>query len=480
MSESMRSILLVDGNREAREGLAVMLRKHIGCVVLETPGPAEAIEILVEQEISLVITDLFAPKQAGIELLKQIRSQHPQVAVIVSVPYGDRDSVVEALRRGAIFYIHSPYDFEEAVIATARALEHHELLVHQQKRSPKISKNDGFQGIIGQASKMRDLFRNLEKVAEDGESNVLIHGESGTGKELVARATHALSPRKGKNFVPVNCAAIPDELLESELFGYVKGAFTGANQSKMGRIQYADGGTLFLDEIGDMKPSLQAKLLRVIQEREFEPVGGVKPVSVNVRIVAATHRDLEAGVAEGRFREDLFYRLSVVPLHIPPLRERTDDIPVLIEKFVQVFNRGRKNGLKGFAPNAIAALLEYQWPGNVRELENLVQRMSILFAGEVVTASDLPEKYQRTGDIQVKEEPVVSTEVTSDEAPGTENFDFNALVSDFEDRLILKALTKTGGNKKEAAKLLNLKRTTLIEKIKKKQLEGSVPPESLP
>jgi DNA-binding NtrC family response regulator len=220
-------------------------------------------------------------------------------------------------------------------------------------------------------------------------------------------------------------------------------------------------------------------LLRVIQEREFEPVGGVKPVSVNVRIVAATHRDLEAGVAEGRFREDLFYRLSVVPLHIPPLRERKDDIPILIEKFVQVFNRGRKNGLKGFAPNAISALLEYQWPGNVRELENLVQRMSILLAGEVVTAADLPEKYQRAGDIQVKEEPLAATAVAFEPELDHENFDFNVLVSDFEDRLILKALTKTGGNKKEAAKLLNLKRTTLIEKIKKKQLEGSLPPENL-
>ena len=476
MSESMRSILLVDGNREAREGLAVMLRKHIGCVVLESQSPAEALEALQDQDISLVITDLFAPRQGGIELLKQVRADHPQVAVIVSVPYGDRDSVVEALRRGAIFYIHSPYDFEEAVIATARALEHRDLLVHQQKRSPKISKSDGFHGIIGQSPKMLRLFSILEKVAEDGESNVLIHGESGTGKELVARATHAYSPRKGKNFVPVNCAAIPDELLESELFGYVKGAFTGANQSKIGRIQYADGGTLFLDEIGDMKPALQAKLLRVIQEREFEPVGGVKPVSVNVRIVAATHRDLESAVAEGRFREDLYYRLSVVPVHIPPLRERKEDIPTLIEKFVQVFNRGRKNALKGFAADAMAALLEYPWPGNVRELENLVQRMSVLHADDWVSAADLPEKYQVPGQA-AGETPGASVVDECVEGMSEENFDFNSLVSDFEDRLILKALTKTGGNKKEAARLLNLKRTTLIEKIKKKQLEAEVPPE---
>ncbi len=474
MSEEMRSILLVDSNRQAREGLAVMLRKHIGCVVMESQSPAEALEILAEQEVSLIITDLFLPKRAGIELLKEARTLNPQVAVIVGVPYGDRDSVVEALKRGAIFYINSPYDFEEAVIATARALEHHELLVHQQKRSPKISKSDGFHGIIGQSQKMKRLFNLLEKVAVDGESNVLIHGESGTGKELVARATHGLSPRKGKNLVPVNCAAIPDDLLESELFGYIKGAFTGANQAKMGRIQYADGGTLFLDEIGDMKPALQAKLLRVIQEREFEPVGGVKPISVDVRIVAATHRDLEKAVEEGTFREDLYYRLSVVPLVIPPLRERKEDIPVLIDKFVQVFNRGKKNALKGFSLDAMAALIEYPWPGNVRELENLVQRMAILHSGEVVTVATLPEKYQgEHGCREDADEDMSSADLLA--GLEDDNFDFNALVSDFEDRLILRALAKTGGNKKEAAKLLNLKRTTLIEKIKKKQLEGSLP-----
>ncbi|MEJ2199515.1 MAG: sigma-54 dependent transcriptional regulator [Desulfuromonadaceae bacterium] len=453
--------------------MAVMLRKHIECVVLEAQNPSEATEVLEDRDVSLVITDLFLPKLAGLELLKQVRAQHPHVGVIVSVPYGDRNSVVEALKRGAIFYINSPYDFEEAVIATARALEHHELRVNQQKRSSKISKSDGFHGIIGQSQKMRDLFSMLQKVAEDGESNVLIHGESGTGKELVARATHAFSPRKGKNFVPVNCAAIPDDLLESELFGYIKGAFTGANQTKIGRIQYADGGTLFLDEIGDMKPSLQAKLLRVIQEREFEPVGGVKPISVDVRIVAATHRDLEASVAEGRFREDLYYRLSVVPLIIPPLRERKDDIPVLIEKFIQVFNRGKKNVLKGFSPAALASLVEYPWPGNVRELENLVQRLSILHAGELVDAADLPEKYQVDGSVSAAECPSHSKDVETREDLDPETFDFNTLVSDFEDRLILRALTKTGGNKKEAARLLNLKRTTLIEKIKKKQLEGA-------
>ncbi len=475
MSDSLRSILLVDADRAAREGLAVMLRKHIGCVVLEAKSPEEALGVIEKQDVSLLITDLFLPKREGIELLKKVPKVNPQVATIVSIPYGERESIVESLKFGAIFYINSPYDYEEAVIATARGLEHHELMVYQQKRAPKISKRDGFHGILGESPKMRKLFQLLERVAADGTSTVLIQGESGTGKELVARATHALSPRRNKNFVPVNCAAIPDDLLESELFGYVKGAFTGANQSKMGRVQYADGGTLFLDEIGDMKPALQAKLLRIIQEKEFEPVGGVKPVSVDVRIVAATHRDLEKAVEEGTFREDLYYRLSVVPLHIPPLRERKGDVTLLMEKFVMVFNRGKKLGLKGFAPDAITALQAYPWPGNVRELENLVQRMVILHGGDgMVRASDLPAKYLSHVDLEAIQDadPEVSDSGGMDVSIDEEGFDFNAVVSDFEDRLILQALSRTDGNKKEAAKLLNLKRTTLIEKIKKKQLDS--------
>jgi transcriptional regulator with PAS, ATPase and Fis domain len=286
--------------------------------------------------------------------------------------------------------------------------------------------------------------------------------------------------------VPLNCAAIPDELLESELFGYIKGAFTGAAQSKQGRIQYAEGGTLFLDEIGDMKPALQAKLLRVLQEKEFEPVGGLKPIKADVRIVAATHRNLEEAVRTGSFREDLYYRLSVVPLQIPPLRERKEDIPLLIEKFMQVYNRGRKRGLTGFSADAMAALKNYAWPGNVRELENLVQRLTILHADGLVRGADLPEKYREGLNLEDLAEEQVAEAVTTSEAaalsgrgegvpipePLEDQADFNALVSDFEDRLILQALSRTGGNKKEAAALLNLKRTTLLEKIKKKQLDS--------
>ncbi len=475
----MRSILLVDSDRQSRETLAVMLRKEIDCPVLEVETPEEALASLESQDVSLLITDLFAPKNLGIELIKDVLRKNPEVVAVIALPNGHREAAVKALQAGALFYLNKPYHFDEAVIVTARSLEHHDLLIHKEKRGPKIRKTEGFHGIIGSSANMQQLFGIVERVAEDGESTVLIQGDSGTGKEMVAKAIHAYSPRSGKNFVPLNCAAIPDELLESELFGYIKGAFTGAAQSKQGRIQYAEGGTLFLDEIGDMKPALQAKLLRVLQEKEFEPVGGVKPIKADVRIVAATHRNLEEAVKRGSFREDLYYRLSVVPLQIPPLRERKEDIPLLIEKFMQVYNRGRKKGLLGFGADAMAALKNYRWPGNVRELENLVQRLAILHSEGLVRAADLPEKYREglvledlVEDVPEVEAVVSAAEPASSAEPLEDKADFNTLVSDFEDRLILQALSRTGGNKKEAAELLNLKRTTLLEKIKKKQLDG--------
>lgn len=337
-----------------------------------------------------------------------------------------------------------------------------------------------FGGMIGQSAQMRELFELISCVAEEGDSTVLIQGESGTGKELIARAVHEHSPRNNGAFVPVNCAAIPDDLLESELFGYVKGAFTGAQQSKIGRIQFANGGTLFLDEIGDMKPNLQAKLLRVLQEREVEQVGGVKPIKVDVRVIAATHQNLEGLVADGRFREDLYYRLAVIPLLAPPLRERQDDITLLVDRFVERFSRRKSDRKTTFDAIAMHSLKVYPWPGNVRELENLMQRMVILHRGKRISLKELPEKYRSEDDEALMAEQVerqqvvgVAEQIAAPEvAWSDEGIDFNQLISDYEDKLILLALSKTEGNKKEAARLLNLKRTTLIEKIKKKNLEG--------
>ncbi len=474
---AMRAILLVKDDLQTREQLAALLRKAIECVVLEADHPDAAQAIMKVEQVGLLITDLFPPENKGLELQRATHQLTPETAIIVCVPEGAWAAGGEALRSGAFSIVKGPYDLSEVVIAAARGLQYHDMLVHREKQGPKLRKSEGYHGIIGESAPMRRLFDFVDKVAEDDCSTVLIQGETGTGKELVARAIHARGPRHGKNFVPVNCAAIPDDLLESELFGYVKGAFTGANVSKIGRVQYAHGGTLFLDEIGDMKPALQAKLLRVLQEKEYEPLGSVKPQAVDVRIVAATHRDLEKAVADGNFREDLFYRLSVLPLNIPPLRERKEDIPLLIAKFIAVFNRNRRSAFLGFEAKSLEALVDYAWPGNVRELENLVQRMAILHGGAMATRHDLPSKYAANA----RNLPaLVDADETGPRPPAAlfqpgVGVDFNALIEEYENSLIRQALETSGGNKKEAAILLGLNRTTLLEKIKKRRLHGHAP-----
>jgi len=462
---SKRNLLIVDDNQDERQRAAATLRDKAGCVVLEAGSCSQASEILATHDITILITTPFLPAREGFELVRRAHVSNPQIVAIAAIPDSERQLVTEALQVGVFFHVATPYDFSELVITVARGFRYHELQVYHREEPGGTRRSTGFQGIIGESQPMLHLFDLIERVSVEGSSTVLIHGDSGTGKELVARAIHVMSPRHGGNFVPVNCAAIPEELLESELFGYVKGAFTGATQAKTGRIRYADGGTLFLDEIGDMKPALQAKLLRVLQEREFEPVGGLKSVPVDVRVVAATHRDLEKLVAEGTFREDLYYRLSVIPLVVPPLRKRTDDIPLLAEEFIRILSRNRKTELKGFSNEALDALKKYAWPGNVRELENLIQRLLILHDGEVVELDDLPERYR------TKTEQQADVDLSGDILPWSDDgVDFNSLVSAFENRLIIKALQAADGNKKEAARLLNLNRTTLLEKIKKKQL----------
>ena len=308
-------------------------------------------------------------------------SNNPRNLLIAAVPEDDQKITSKIIEFKPFFYISRPYDPTEVRLVLKRALEKCD---HLRKNRNSNSLQEEFCGIIGKSPQMRNIFDLISRVADDDYSTVLIRGESGTGKELVAKAIHSQSRRNSKNFVPVNCAAIPDDLLESELFGHTKGAFTGASQSKQGRIQYADGGTLFLDEIGDMKPTLQAKLLRVLQEKEFEPVGGLKATKVDTRILAATHCDLEQLVAEGTFREDLYYRLSVIPLNIPPLKSRREDIPLLLEFFTHIYTTERGREKFSFSDEALQILLRYNWRGNVRELENLVQHMSILFSGRTI------------------------------------------------------------------------------------------------
>lgn len=312
--------------------------------------------------------------------------------------------------------------------------------------------------LIGEEPSLKKVLRLVAKVAET-DSSVLILGESGTGKELIARAVHEQSPRVNKPFVPINCGAIPENLLESELFGHVKGAFTGANQTRAGRFELADGGTIFLDEIGEMPMLLQVKLLRVLQERSFEPVGGSKPVNVNVRVVAATNKDLEEEVSEGRFREDLYYRLNVVELNLPPLRRRQGDIPLLCEYFNNRLEATRGRSIRGFTSEAMDKLKKYRWPGNVRELENVVERLTVFCMDESVEVDDLPEKLLRAS----------PSKRSSFDLPD-EGVDLRQLLNDLEESMLRQALEKTGWNKNKAATLLSMNRTTLVEKLKKRNM----------
>jgi transcriptional regulator with GAF, ATPase, and Fis domain len=334
-----------------------------------------------------------------------------------------------------------------------------------QKQPPK---KHNFKGLIGNSPLMKGVYELIEKIA-DTDSTILITGESGTGKELVAKIIHYNNSRSQAPFDPLNCAAIPKDLLESELFGHEKGAFTGALNTRVGRFELAHNGTLFLDEIGELDPSLQVKLLRVLQEKEFERVGGVKTIKIDVRILVATNKDLERAIREGKFREDLYYRLNVIPLNLPPLREKIEDIPLLVNHFVQEFAKKRKREPLKFSGEAMQYLIRYRWPGNVRELENLIERLTILVGKDVVTASDLPEKFHQITVAQTTDR--LHTRQMMDFNFPEYGIDINSVVENMERNLILKALEKTGGVKNRAAKLLGLNRTTLIEKMKKMKIE---------
>ncbi len=460
------TILVVEQGDSQKNTLVDFLEKKTRASVLHAGNPSQALSIIDSyKNLELLITDLFLPQKLGLELIQKAVSKNPATVPIVLMPPGDRRLIVESLQAGAHCYVGIPYDYREILEVIKNCLEYQKLLLIDMKQKPALRKSDGFCGIIGESPPMKELFRIIESISSCEHGNVLLQGESGTGKELVARAIHELTPGRSRhNFVPVNCAAIPEDLLESELFGYEKGAFTGANRPKIGRFQHADKGTLFLDEIGDMKPGLQAKLLRVLQEQVFEPIGSVKSIKIDIRVVAATNCDLEKLVSDGKFREDLYYRLNVIPISLPPLKERTGDIPHLVEKFLLMYNRGRKNVIRGFSSGAMQMLKAYEWPGNVRELQNLVQRLCILHNQPVVDPDALPEKFKKL--VKVDKKPIDNIEYNN-----FDQLDFHAMTIDFENRLILHALFKTNWNKKEAAKMLKMKRTTLLEKIKRRNLK---------
>ena len=402
------------------------------------------------------------PGVDGIELIQHIRRLDPDAVCIVVTGFGSPERSIEALKAGAFWFIEKSYERLETVgCLIDKALEHRRMKTRTVQLQRQLQVRYGFENVIGESRALQNTLDMVRKVAST-DVTVLIRGESGVGKDLIARALHYNSRRRDQPFVPVNCGAIPEQLLESELFGHVRGAFTGAHRDRQGRFSVADGGTLFLDEIGDMSPTLQTKLLRVLQEQEFEPVGSSKTERVNVRIVAATNQDLKKLIQERRFREDLYFRLSVVPIEIPPLRAHREDIPLLLEHFLKVQRREFPE-LLGITEGAQKRLIEYGWPGNVRELESLVARLTILRRSGWITEEDLPP--------EVSGSPVVVHRVTLP----PEGLDFGAIVDAFESDLIHQALEATNWNKNRAAQLLLLKRTTLVEKIRSKRISRTRP-----
>lgn len=454
-------ILVIDDEWNIRDILSNVLQAEGFDVECADDGQV-GIEKLNEQTYDLVITDLKMPKVSGMDVLKHIQSMNAPTLGIVATGYGSIESAVEALRIGAYDYITKPFHLDEIKSRVNRAREYQSVMSENKTLKRQLLSSNKIESLVGNSIPMQQLRQMVLNVA-DSDSTVLILGDSGTGKELVAKAIHFHSDRANRPLIPVNCGAIPEELLESELFGHVKGAFTGATNNRIGRFQLADGGTIFLDEIGDMSPKLQVKILRVLQEQQLEPVGSTKTINVNVRVLAATNRNLERDVADGRFREDLYYRLNVIPIHIPGLRQRRDDIPVLIQHFIDQFAAAKNRSIKRFTERAMSCLCNYDWPGNVRELENLVERMTILYQNREIDAEDLPEKF--SGLTRTAPEPPKTGEIPDS------GVDFYELVDAYERTLINKALEKAGGVKNRAATLLNIKRTTLVEKMKKKGFE---------
>ena len=458
---SAGKILISDSGRKSRDLVSAFLTYH-GYEIANCESNSLIFDTIRDQNVAIVIAELSNLHVIAPDFLEKASEINP---LIVLIGYGSsEDKIPHPANSESFFFLPQPLNLDELESLVMRAAESQAMRILDAAPGAERHPHILCSTIIGRSTPMQSLFSMIEKIAESS-ATVLIQGESGTGKELAARAIHQLGDRNARNFVPVNCAAIPDDLLESELFGHVKGSFTGAYANRAGRFEMADKGTLFLDEIGDMKPNLQVKILRVLQNKEFEPVGASKSQKVDARIIAATNKDLEQLVATRDFREDLFYRLSVIPITIPPLRERREDIPLLLNNFLTRFNSDRKHAVKGFSRDTLDILCNYSWPGNVRELENLVERMVILKNAGFITPDDLPDKYL-SGQVQIQ---VPTLMTVTDELPDN-GICLNSAVDAFENNLIQQALARTGGNKKEAASLLNLKRTTLIEKLKKKNL----------
>jgi two-component system, NtrC family, response regulator AtoC len=461
MADSAKHLLLVEDEAALREVVAEQLADR-GFAVRQAESGEAALAALAEFAFDIIVTDLRLPGIDGSAVVEAAVGRYPDIIAIVVTGYGTVKDAVAAIKRGASDFVNKPFQIDELLHALESALEQRRLKSENAYLRAQLEERYRFEGVIGKGRAMSRLFQLLETVAPTS-STILITGETGTGKEVVARAIHQGSARRAQRFVAINCTAIPETLLEAELFGHVRGAFTGAVGNRQGRLEQAHRGTLFLDEVGNMSSALQMKLLRVLQEREFERVGETHTTKVDVRIIAATNSDLGRLVADGQFREDLFYRLNVIPVELPPLRDRKEDIPLLVQHFLDKFHAegmaaGALRAPLTVAQDAMRRLMAYSWPGNVRQLENAVERAVAISAGRAqIDAADLP------AEIQQAREPALTSAMALPE----EGLDLERFVANVERELIQRSLERTGGNKGQAAKLLNLKRTTLVEKLKR-------------
>ena len=450
------NILVVDDDPAVRESFVAVFGKDYE--LLFAPSGPEALRILGSHDIRLVLLDIRMPGMDGIEVLRRIKESNEQTDVIVVTAVKSLKTAVEAIKLGAFDYVTKPFDIHEILALAKRVMEKQDLVKEVLYLRSEVARGHQFENLVGKNARMQEIYTLITRIA-DNNATVLLTGESGTGKEVLARAVHQQSNRVAKPFVAVNCAAIPAELLESELFGHEKGSFTGAIATKVGKFELATGGTLFLDEVGSMRLDLQAKILRALQEREIERVGGTRTIKIDVRVLAATNRDLKRAVEEGAFREDLYYRLNVVPITLPPLRQRRDDIPLLVEHFLAKYNREFNRSVKGFSAGATAALYQYDWPGNVRELENVIERAVALAQSETISLRELPLDISVVGRNMM--EDIQRAGLSLREAR-----------SRFEKQFILSVMEKVQWNQTEAARLLGLHRNTLLWKLQRLGIES--------
>jgi two-component system, NtrC family, response regulator PilR len=461
---TVEKILIVDDEHSVRDVLGIML-KRAGYGVTMAGDGEEAVAQLGKDIFDLVITDLKMPKMDGLEVLKAVKETSPDTVVLMITAFASTETAVEAMKRGAYDYLTKPFQVDEVQLIIRNALEKRRLTTENMLLKREIASQSSFAQIVGQSEAMQKVFDMVRKVA-DSMSNVLICGESGTGKELVARAIHYNSSRSRQSFVTINCSALPEPLLESELFGHMKGSFTGAISNKAGLFEVANGGTIFLDEIGETTPAMQVKLLRVIQEREFRRVGGTRDVKVDVRIIAATNKDLEKAVADGSFREDLYYRLDVIPIHLPPLRLRTGDIPLLVQHFLERFAKSSGKPVPSLSPDALRLLLAHEWRGNVRELENLIERVVAFSSGGEVGEEEISAWLHRASSAAAAPQAGLPSDLPPD------GLDLEELINRIEKDLLLKALERAKWVKKKAARLLHLNTRSFRYRLEKYAIKG--------